>query len=135
MELRIFLSYFLTIPFLVVLDLLWLGVFMKDFYAVRLSHLLAPSWNMYAASAFYILFTLGLFYFGIFQGFSRQSLLIAVLSGIIFGFFIYANYNVINMAILKEWPLSVVIVDTLWGSALGGIVASIGYGLNKLLNG
>jgi uncharacterized membrane protein len=49
----------------------------------------------------------------------------AVLYGALFGFFTYATYDMTNLATLKDWPLSIVVVDILWGSILGGAVAGL----------
>ena len=127
MILRYFLSYLLTIPVLVILDLLWVGYVMKDFYRGHLGHLHAPQTNVIAVVLFYIAFSLGLYYFAVYQGLSRQSLFIAVFSGFLFGAAAYATYDLTNMATLKDWPFLVVVVDVAWGAVLSAIVAGIGF--------
>lgn len=135
MAFKLFLSWAFTVPIFILLDLLWLGVVMKDFYRGKLGHLLSPEVNWYAAAAFYIIFTLGLYYFAVHQGLSRQSLMIAIVSGALFGFFAYATYDLTNMATLKHWPLSVTLVDIAWGTALGAFVAWAGYVMNRFFLG
>ena len=133
MEYRILFSYFLTVPFFVALDLLWIGYLSGNLYTSRIGHLLAPSVNWYAAAAFYLVFTLGLYYFAVFHGVSRQSLPAAVIAGALFGFFAYATYDLTNMATLKNWPLSITLIDMVWGAVLSGAVAAIGYGINQVI--
>jgi uncharacterized membrane protein len=121
MEYRILFSYFFTLPFLVVLDLA---------YQLQFG-LLSAETNWYALSAFYIVYSLGLYYFAIYHGFSRQSLPIALLSGAAFGFFMYATYGLSTMAVLPELPLSVIFLDMVRGAVLSGVVATIGFFINR----
>ena len=39
-----------------------------------------------------------------------------------------------NLALLKGWPLNIVVVDILWGIVLSGIVSTTGYGIAKWLS-
>jgi uncharacterized membrane protein len=43
-------------------------------------------------------------------------------------FFTSATYDLINLALLKDWPLKVVIVDIVWGVVLCSVVASLIFG-------
>jgi uncharacterized membrane protein len=52
----------------------------------------------------------------------------------LFGFFTYATYDLTNLATLKNWPLSVVFVDILWGMVLCSVVASISFFIAKWIN-
>lgn len=115
------------IPAIVAIDLLWLGVLMKDFYRSELGHLLSASPNWYAAGAFYVVFSLALTYFALRPGLATGSLWAAVVPAVFFGLAAYATYDLTNMATLRQWPLSVTLVDIVWGGVLSGVVASVGY--------
>lgn len=121
MEYRILFSYFLTLPVLVVIDMAYLWSL----------NLLPEGTNWYALSAFYIVYSLGLYYFAIYHGFSRQSLPIAILSGLAFGFFMYATYGLATMTVLPELPLSVMLVDMVRGAVVSGVVAAAGFFINR----
>ena len=123
-----------SIVTLVALDLAWLGIIMKDFYRSSIGHLFAPTIGWGAAVAFYIIFTLGLFYFVVSPAVAKQSLYAALLAGALYGFFTYATYDLTNMATLLRWPLSLTIVDMLWGSFLGSVLGSIGYTVFQFFN-
>jgi uncharacterized membrane protein len=56
------------------------------------------------------------------------------LAGAMFGFFIYASYDLTNLALLKDWPLDMSIIDMTWGTVLSGVSASAGKVLLGWLN-
>jgi uncharacterized membrane protein len=123
--------YLLTVPVFFVIDMLWLGVIAKGFYREKLSAFLSPTVNWPAAIIFYLLFIFGIIFFAVMPGREKDSLLITAMYGALFGFFTYATYDLTNLATLKNWPLSVVVVDILWGMVLCAIVASISFLIAK----
>lgn len=120
----VFIALFLiSVPILVIGDLLWLGYFMRDFYQSRLSHLLGDI-NWYAAVLFYVVFVAGLTFFGTAPGVKSGSLLQSALLGGLFGFFAYATYDLTNHATLKQWPVSVTLIDIVWGALLAAFIST-----------
>ena len=67
--------------------------------------------NLYATLACYIVLVSSLYYFVIYK---KGSYLDAFL----LGFFIYAVYETTNMAIFKDWSISVGLIDLSWGGFL-----------------
>lgn len=67
--------------------------------------------NLYATLACYIVLVSSLYYFVIYK---KGSYLDAFL----LGFFIYAVYETTNMAIFKDWSVSVGLIDLTWGGFL-----------------
>lgn len=67
--------------------------------------------NLYATLACYIVLVSSLYYFVIYK---KGSYLDAFL----LGFFIYAVYETTNMAIFKDWSISVGLIDLTWGGFL-----------------
>jgi uncharacterized membrane protein len=49
----------------------------------------------------------------------------------LFGFFTYSTYDLTNLATLRDWPLSVTIVDIAWGMVLTGAVSAVGFFIVK----
>jgi uncharacterized membrane protein len=43
------------------------------------------------------------------------------------------TYELTNLALLKDWPLNIVVVDIIWGVVLCTAVASIGYFIGRWL--
>ncbi len=114
--------YAISVPVFLVIDLLWLGIIASSFYRDRIGHLMEINWT--AAIIFYLVFLVGLTYFAIYPA-SSQGWQTALLLGALFGFFTYATYDLTNLSTLKDWPLSLVIVDMAWGTFLGGAVSVV----------
>lgn len=110
--------------------MLWLGLIAKNFYQAQLGHLLGPV-NWPAAVIFYLIYIVGILFFAVVPALQDQSLAKAIVLGALFGFFTYATYDFTNLATLKDWPLTVVIVDVIWGAVLSGSVAAASYYLGK----
>lgn len=133
MSIQTFLTlYLISVPVFFIIDMIWLGVVAKSFYQSRLGHLLGDV-NWTAAIIFYFIFLAGLVFFAIYPAAQAGAWQTALLYGALFGFFTYATYDLTNLATLKDWPLSVVIVDIIWGTVLGGTVATVTYYIHSLL--
>jgi len=124
---QIIASYFLTLLVFLSLDLLWLGVIAKKFYRDSLSGFLSDKPKWAAAVTFYFLFIIGVFIFAIVPAIEQYDFAGAVRLGALFGFFTYATYDLTNLALLKNWPIKIVIIDILWGMFLTGTVSGSGY--------
>jgi uncharacterized membrane protein len=127
--------YLLTVPVFFAIDLLWLGVIAKTFYRENLAHVLSPTVNWPAALSFYLIYIAGILYFAVAPALAQDSLGRALLNGALFGFFTYITYELTNMATLPNWPIKVVIVDTLWGIALCSSVAAGSFMIGQWLGG
>lgn len=121
-----FLTFLAMVPGIVILDLVWLGVIMKDFYRANLGHLMAPSISWAPAVVFYLIFAFGLLYFAVLPN-AAQGLVRTMLVGALFGAIAYATYDLTNQATLRDWPLAVTLVDIAWGALLSALVAGLGF--------
>ena len=115
--------YAISVPIFFLIDMLWLGVVASNFYREKLGDLMEVSWL--PAVGFYLVYLIGLTFFAMYPALSNGGWKYALLYGALFGFFTYATYDMTNLATLKDWPVSVVIVDIIWGTVLGALVASI----------
>lgn len=116
--------YLIALVVFFAVDLLWLGVIAKGFYSRFLGHWLAPNVNWTAAIVFYLLYIGGILYFAVWPALQQGSLGKALIAGALFGFITYATYELTNLATLKDWPLTVVLVDILWGTFLCTVVSA-----------
>ncbi|MDH3884917.1 MAG: DUF2177 family protein, partial [Desulfobacterales bacterium] len=110
--------YALTVPVFFIIDLIWLGVVARGFYQKNLKFILSPNVNWTAAIIFYLMYIAGILIFAVVPGVAKDSWRHAALWGALFGFFTYATYDLTNLALLKDWPLNIVIVDIIWGMVL-----------------
>lgn len=120
-------TYIAMLAVFLVLDLSWLGIIAKDFYRSSIGHLMADSFNIPAATVFYLLYLVGVIVFAVSPGVDAQSLGKTAALGALFGFFCYATYDLTNLATLKDWPVPMSLVDMAWGTFLTSVVASAGY--------
>jgi uncharacterized membrane protein len=108
----LFVGYLAALATLAVLDALWLGIVSRDFYKARLGQLLLDQPNWPVAILFYLIHAVGIVVFPVPLAASWLS---AVLYGALFGFVVYAAYDITNLATLRGWPMAVSVVDLAWG--------------------
>jgi uncharacterized membrane protein len=125
--------YGLTVPVFFIIDLIWLGVVAKSFYQKNLKYILSPNVNWTAAIIFYLIYIAGILIFAVLPAVAKDSLRHAAVWGALFGFFTYATYDLTNLALLKDWPIIIVIVDILWGVVLCSAVATLSFFVAKWL--
>ncbi len=113
-----------TFAIFMAIDLLWIGVLMKDFYRDRIGFLMAKDVRWGAAMVFYVLYIAGILYFVVLPVLeSRGGIEVVLLKGALLGLLCYATYDLTNMATLEGWPLSMVVVDMIWGTILTALVS------------
>ena len=125
--------YALTVPVFFIIDLFWLGVVARGFYQKNLKYILSPNVNWTAAIIFYLMYIAGILIFAVLPGVAKDSVRHAALWVALFGFFTYATYDLTNLALLKDWPLNIVVVDIFWGIVLCTVVATLSYYIAKWL--
>ncbi len=128
--LQYFYLYLATIPVFFLIDMLWLGLVANSFYQSKLSAFLGPV-NWPVAIAFYLVFIVGILLFAVHPALLANDAMKAIALGAAFGFFTYATYDLTNLSTLKDWPVSVVVVDIIWGTILSASVAYISFLIGK----
>ncbi|HAI62976.1 MAG: hypothetical protein UU64_C0021G0001 [candidate division WWE3 bacterium GW2011_GWF2_41_45] len=119
--------YLIALPIFFIIDMAWLGLVAKNFYAKNIGFLMKTNVTWPAAIIFYLLFIVGLVLFVIAPAMQDNSWSHALMYGALFGLITYATYDLTNLATLKDWPLIVTIVDLLWGTVLAASVSVISY--------
>lgn len=121
--------YLIALAIFLALDMTWLGFVAKNFYAKHLGYLMRTDINWTAAILFYLLFIVGLVVFVVTPAIEKGSWVQALALGALFGLVSYATYDLTNLATVKNWPLSVTIVDLVWGAVLAAAVSTATYGI------
>ena len=119
-------AYICTIIFMFIVDLIWLSQLAQPLYQAGIGHLMAAEPKLGFAAIFYLVFVFGLMWFAVRPNIAAKGLKSTFFSGAIFGFFIYASYDLTNLALLKDWPLKLSIIDMTWGTSLSGVCAAFG---------
>jgi uncharacterized membrane protein len=116
-----------------IIDLIWLGLVAKNLYKHWIGHLMATKTNWLAAILFYVLYIVFIVIFVLLPADQKHSLSYAMLYGALFGFITYATYDLTNLATLKDWPVTMTIIDITWGTFLGFSVSTFSYLLKHWL--
>ena len=119
--------YFIALPIFFAVDMVWLGLAAKKFYAQHIGFLMKANVNWAAAILFYLLFIAGLVVFVITPALEKGSWVRALLLGALFGLITYATYDLTNLATIRDWPLVVTVVDLIWGTVLAASVSVATY--------
>ena len=119
----VYLAVFLT---MVVIDMIWLRVIAVSWYQQGMSEHLADAPNLLAAALFYLMFPVGLMVFAILSAEAGSSVLKVAGMGALFGFFAYATYDLTNLAVLKNWPVGLSVLDIAWGALVSGVSTTAG---------
>jgi uncharacterized membrane protein len=115
--------YLVTLVVLVGLDLLYLGVFAKGFFAAQVGDMMGAI-RPAPAVLFYLLYVLGVLIFV--SGPATATVRSTLLYGALFGLFCYATFELTSLAMLKHWTWPVAIVDMSWGAIVTALSATAG---------
>jgi len=128
MTLSVFLRlYGVAVVAFLVIDMVWLGVIARSFYRAQIGHLMRDNVNWAAAIVFYLVFVSGIVVLVVWPAIQRHSLSHALVLGALLGLVTYAAYDLTNLATLEGFPLTVALVDLVWGMVLCATVSGITY--------
>ncbi len=117
--------YVLTLVIFLALDLVWLGIVAKELYKNQLGYLMSETPNLGAALLFYLIYVVALIFFVIKPAYDKKSVIDALKNGAFFGFVAYATYDLTNLAVLKDWPLTITIIDLIWGTVITAVTSAL----------
>ena len=126
-------AYLSTLAVFLLCDMAWLGTMASRLYRPTLGDIMLDSPNLPAATAFYLIYPVGLVIFAVLPALKSESLGQAALSGALLGFFSYMTYDLTNQATLRNWTTQLSLVDIGWGTLLGGISAAAAFWITAKL--
>jgi uncharacterized membrane protein len=123
----------LTAGVFLLLDALWLGLLMGEFYKRHLGDLARragpdfdPIW--WAAGLVYVVLIAGIVTFVLPKAEGRP--LAAAGWGALFGLVTYGTYDLTCQAVIRDWPVVMTVVDMTWGAIICGITAAVALALD-----
>ena len=119
-------AYLAALATFVAADMVWLGAMAPRFYRPTLGDILLSGVNLPPAIVFYALYPVGLVIFAVAPALKTGSIGAALLHGALFGFFTYATYDLTNHATLRNWTLSLTLLDVAWGTILAALSSAAG---------
>jgi uncharacterized membrane protein len=127
----IYLSFLIS---LVAIDLVWLLGIAKALYRDEMGDLMASEPKLIAGLGFYLFYALGACIFVITPALTKQSWIQAVQYGALFGFFCYMTYDLTNLAVIRNFPMRLALIDIAWGSLVTAVSAGIAYWVGERLS-
>jgi uncharacterized membrane protein len=124
---RILLLYVLTVPVFFAIDIVWIGVVANGMYQREIGPLLLDSPRWAIAVAFYLLYIVGILALAVLPAHDSGSLTEVLWKGALLGLVAYATYDLTNLATMKNWSVTVTVVDMIWGAVLTAVVGTISY--------
>lgn len=132
--LKYFVVYFSFLISLLVIDLIWLLGIAKNLYRAEMGSLMAPEPRLLAGLGFYLLYALGVTIFVTLPALSKQSWIYALQYGALFGFFCYMTYDLTNLAVIRDFPIRLALIDIAWGASVTASSAAIAYWIGSRVN-
>ncbi|HWW48455.1 MAG TPA: DUF2177 family protein [Xanthobacteraceae bacterium] len=109
------------------LDFVWLSTLSTSFYRSRIGVLLLDQPNFGVAGIFYLVYVAGIVHFAVMPAVNGASWTAALVNGALLGLVAYGTYDMTNLATLKNWSVSVSVVDMMWGIILTATAATCAY--------
>ena len=123
----IFVSYISMLIFFIVAEIIVLTNIMQPLFKKHIGFLMKEETNFSIAAIFYLVYVAGVFWFATRAGIKSESSLVAIFSGAFLGLLAFGTYEITNYVILKDWKISLVLIDTLWGIIITSSMAYVGY--------
>lgn len=120
-------AYAGTLISFLVIDTIWLGLIAKSFYRDQLGDLMLPSPNFAVAAVFYLFFAVAIAVLAVRPGLESGSVWTAIGYGAVLGLAAYGTYDMTNLSTLKGWPVTLSVVDLVWGTVLTATASAFGY--------
>jgi len=113
------------------LDLVWLGVIARDLYRSEMGALIAPEFRVVPAAVFYLLYVAGVVFFVVMPAVQAGAPAQALLTGAFFGLVAYGTYDFTNLAVVRDWPARLSLIDLAWGTVA---TAAASFGAAQLVH-
>lgn len=122
----------IVIVFLAI-DAVWLGMVATSFYRSQLGELMLDQPKLQIAAIFYLLYAGAILVLASMPAAKQSSLGLAFVLGAVLGLAAYGTYDITNLSTLKNWPVSMSLVDLAWGTLLTAISATAGCAVLRYL--
>lgn len=120
-------AYLIVATVFLVIDYIWLGFVMKDYFQSAIGHLMTDEVNLTIAALFYLFYAAGIVLLCIHPAMTDGGLVKALYLGAALGFLAYGTYDITNLATLKDYPVQMAVIDVAWGTGLTSLCAGAGY--------
>lgn len=127
------LVYVCTLLPLLAMDAAWLTLTGKAFYGPRLAHLMNDGFRLAPAAFFYPIYAAAIAALVVLPALREGGGPGRALAyGALLGLAAYGAYDFTNHATLRDWPLSVTLVDLAWGTFVTAAASAVSLYLARL---
>jgi len=123
---KILILYGATTIIFFALDAFGLRLLIKPVFDRHIAHLYADPFRIVPAALFYLGYVAGVLWFVSVPALQKGDPMAALIGGVLLGLMAYGTYEFTNYATLRDWSMSQVATDMLWGGALTGVSAWAG---------
>ena len=110
---------------MIAIDMVWLTWLGRGFYMQEIGGLLLDTPNLPAALAFYVVYSVGVVVIIIAPALETQSVVRALIYGVIFGLVAYGTYDLTNLAVMKGFTTKIALIDMAWGGLITGFTSAV----------
>jgi uncharacterized membrane protein len=118
-------SYIAILLAILVIDGIWLGIIMKDFYLDSLAPVMRDSVIIWPLALFYFAYALAVL-FAVIKPFAKEGIKKVAIQGAWLGFAGYMTFELVNYGLVAGWPFAPVFVDIVWGAVLTAAISAVG---------
>jgi len=120
-------AYFAAAATFLVIDLAWIGLFVRNVYDAELGSMMLATPRVAGAIIFYVAYVAAIVYLAIRPAWQTQSSRTALINGGSLGAVCYGTYTLTNYALFEAWSWLLVVSDIAWGGFLTAVAALAGY--------
>lgn len=123
-----------TFAVFLAIDFVGLSYFLKPVFARDIGPLMLDQFRILPAFLFYAFMVAVVLYFVSWPAMSAQKSLWWVFgNAALIGMVGYGTYEFTNYAILKDWTMTLVVTDFIWGTTVTGVSAAAGVAITRSL--
>ena len=119
-------AYVATAVVMLALDAVWLGLVASGWYRDAMGPLLAQPPRWLPALLFYVGYPAGLVAWAVRPQRHTPGLRSTAVHGAALGLFAYGTYDLTAMAVIRDWPVAISVLDMAWGAAASATSAAAG---------
>jgi uncharacterized membrane protein len=121
--------YLVILGVSIFVDMFWHVFIAPKLFRNQIGHLMAEKAKLHAAVFFYLINAAAILVFAVNPSLEKQNILYALGYGGFLGFAMYSTYNFTNLALLKDWPVKLTLLDLAWGTFSAAATSLISYGI------
>ena len=121
--------YLIIFVISLLVDMFWHIFVAPKLFREQIGHLMGDKVKIYAGLIFYFINAAAILLFVINPAVENKNIMHALFYGGFLGFSMYSTYNFTNLALLRNWPIKLTIIDLAWGAFAAAATSVISFKL------